>query len=184
MTDKLSEKLRNTRAEAFPNTTVGNTTMDIWIDLAENLEQRVEEIEDLARDLWTDIFTGHFTSEAGGAGRQLVSWQELGEALASKLSERMQRIIGLNPDAWPDRIVKEWADEVAALEQEYELVVKEFAILMHEKRQVEQRVERLSKFGHGYTTNTPGPHEITLHFDTHEEMQEWLEALASQEDEA
>lgn len=45
---------------------------------------------------------------------------------------------------------------------------------------LEQRVERLGKFEHGYTTNNPGPHEITLHFDSHEEMQEWLEALAEE----
>ena len=35
--------------------------------------------------------------------------------------------------------------EVATLEQEYELAVNEFAILMHEKRQVEQQVERLER---------------------------------------
>ena len=45
MTDKLSERMRNTRAESFPNTIVGNSTMDIWADEVAALEQRVARLE-------------------------------------------------------------------------------------------------------------------------------------------
>ena len=47
---KLSENLRNTRAESFPNTVVGNTTMDIWIDKAEALEARLSKMEEALKD--------------------------------------------------------------------------------------------------------------------------------------
>ena len=73
MTDKLSEKLRNTRAEAFPNTTVGNTTMDIWIDLAENLEQRVERLEGAVKSAFVQL---DIEPEWG--------WQYVEKALASQ----------------------------------------------------------------------------------------------------
>ncbi len=51
---KLSENLRNTRAESFPNTVVGNTTMDIWIDKAEALEARLSKME-RERDLYCQL---------------------------------------------------------------------------------------------------------------------------------
>jgi len=85
-----------------------------------------------------------------------------------------------------DKMSDPWADirELAEPTKEIGIVAHDRIVMTGEDLRnlltdADALLEAVPRPRYGYTTNTPRPHEVTLHFDSHEEMLEWLEALAA-----